>query len=146
MTTMYNKSQVKPHIFGNMIEDLFANGIHKMFGDEPMAGTAHAPVNIADTESAYELQLVAPGLKKEDFKVSVDRNLLTIAFEQPAADEKEEKKWLRKEFRMKSFKRSFTMNERIDASGITAQYLDGILHISLPKKELEQTKQEINVN
>lgn len=143
---MYHKSQVKPHVFGNMIEDIFANGFQKMFGDEPMAGTTHAPVNIAETDAAYELQLVAPGLKKEDFKVSVDRNLLTISFEQPEASVADEKKWLRKEFRMKSFKRSFTMNERIDASAISAQYLDGILHISLPKKELEQTKQEINVN
>lgn len=142
---MYSKSHVSPRAFGNMIEDFFTGNINRMFADQPMAGTMHAPVNISETDAAYELQLVAPGLKKEDFKVSVDRNLLSISFE-PDEASKDDTKWLRKEYPQKSFKRSFNLNERIDASGISARYADGVLFISLPKKEQEQARQEINVD
>ncbi|MBS1616332.1 MAG: Hsp20/alpha crystallin family protein [Bacteroidetes bacterium] len=142
---MYNKSIVMPKAFSNMMEDLFGNGFHKMFQDEPLPGTTHVPVNITETETAYQLELVAPGLKKESFKVSVDHNLLSISFDHQETEMEENNKFIRREFRLKSFKRNFNLNERIDASGISAQYLDGILYLSLPKKVQESTSQEINV-
>jgi HSP20 family protein len=146
MITMYSKSNVMPRALGHMLEDLFSNGINKVFGDESLAGTANAPVNIRETDEAYELQLVAPGLKKEDFKVSVDRNILTIAFDHKEEESEESTRWLRKEYRQRSFKRSFTLNEKIDAAGVAARYTDGILHVSLPKKEQQEVKaQEITV-
>jgi HSP20 family protein len=147
MITMYSKNQVMPRALGSLLEDFFSNGINKVFGEEALAGTAHAPVNIQETDKNYELHLVAPGLKKEEFKINVDRNILTISFDHKEEETEETAKWLRNEYKMKSFKRSFTLNEKIDTSGITAKYTDGILNVSLPKKEqTEVSAQEISVS
>jgi len=102
-------------------------------------------VNIHETENAYEMHLMAPGLKKEDFKLHVDRNVLHISYEH-----KEEKettgKWIRKEYKMQTFRRSFTLNDKISVSGISAKYNDGVLVVTLPKKEVaEPASQEISV-
>ena len=143
---MYSKSNVMPRALGNMLEDFFTNGVNKVFGDEGLAGTPNAPVNIQESEKSYELQLVAPGLKKEEFKVAVDRNILTISFDHKEEETEETAKWLRKEYKQRSFKRSFTLNEKVDATGIAARYTDGILHVSIPKKEQQETSaQEITV-
>ncbi len=143
---MYGKNQVMPRALGNMLEDIFSNSINKVFGDEGLAGTQHAPVNIQETDKGYELQLVAPGLKKEEFKLSVDRDILTISFDHKEEETEQAPKWLRKEYKLKSFKRSFTLNEKIDTAGIAARYADGILHVTLPKKEQQEIKvQEITV-
>ena len=145
---MYNKRAygVMPRTFGGFIEDVFANGINRL-NEEVSAFTA--PVNIQETDKSYELHLIAPGLKKEDFKINMDRNILNISYEQKEekAEENQESKWLRTEYRMKSFKRSFTLNEKIDAGKIAAKYTDGVLLISLPKKEVvDNPAHEIAVN
>lgn len=143
---MYNRRTYgfAPRTIGGFIEDMFQNGWNR-FNDEVSSITA--PVNIQETEKGYELQLVAPGLKKEDIKVNVDRNILHIAYEhKDEQKEQQEGKWLRNEHRMRSFKRSFTLNDKIDATHINARYNDGILNISLPKKEqAEQAAQEIAI-
>lgn len=136
---MYNKTNVMPRTIGGMIEDLFQNGFNRMWAEEPAETSAQAPVNIQEGTDSYELQLIAPGLKKEDFKVNIDRNILTISYDhtEDAATADQETKLLRREYRFKSFKRSFTLNDKIDASGISARYTDGILYLNLPKKEVQ---------
>ena len=105
------------------------------------------PVNIQETDKTYELHVIAPGLKKEDFKLGIEKNILNISFEQKEENKEQAGKWIRSEYQMKSFKRSFTLNEKIEASGIAAKYADGVLIVSLPKKEIaEPTAQEIPVN
>ncbi len=146
MITMYSKNQIVPRALGSMLEDFFSNGINKAFGDEGLGGTA-TPVNIQETEKAYELHLVAPGLTKEAFKIAVDRNILTISFEHKEEETVQTAKMLRHEYKLKSFKRSFTLNEKVDTSGISARYTDGILNVSVPKKEQQEiTAQEISVS
>lgn len=93
------------------------------------------PVNIRETEKEYVLELVAPGMKKEDFSVKIDDNLLTISAEKNEEVANEEKEFVRKEFKFQSFKRSFTLDEKINADGISAQYVNGVLTLNLPKKE-----------
>lgn len=123
-----------PRLIGGMIEDMFQNGWSKMAEETNDGG--HVPVNIYETGNSYDLQVVAPGVAKEDIKINLDKNVLTISFEAKKDESTEEAgKWLRKEYRMRSFKRSFTLNDKIDASGISAKYADGILNIALPKKE-----------
>lgn len=147
MITMYSKNHVMPRALGSMLEDFFSNGINKVFGEEGLAGTQTAPVNIQESETCYELELIAPGLKKEVFKIAIDRNILTISFEPQEEETKANVNWLRKEYKQKSFKRSFTLNDKIETAGITARYTDGILHVSLPKKEQQEIKaQEISVS
>ncbi|GAA4751812.1 Hsp20/alpha crystallin family protein [Flavisolibacter ginsenosidimutans] len=93
------------------------------------------PVNIRETEKEYVLELVAPGMKKEDFSVKIDDNLLTISAEKNEEVANEGEKFVRKEFKFQSFKRSFTLDEKINADGISAQYVNGVLTLNLPKKE-----------
>ncbi len=145
MYTTKRSFGVLPQTVGGLVEDIFFNGFNRATGDTALY---QVPVNIHETDAAYSLHVVAPGLKKEDFKISIDKNLLSISFEQKEENkEVAEGKWLRSEYRMRSFKRSFTMNEKVDAGKISAKYTDGVLLVSLPKKEVtELATQEIAVN
>jgi len=91
--------------------------------------------NIHETAEQYELELNVPGRAKEDFKIAVDNNLLTVSFEQEKKTAEEGTKTLRREFSFESFKRTFTLSEGIDLNNIHAKYDNGILKIYLPKKE-----------
>jgi HSP20 family protein len=93
------------------------------------------PVNIHETEDAYHVELSAPGLSKEDFKVNLEKGLLAISYEKKADDENKNYKTHRKEFSTASFKRTFTVEEKIDAENIKAKYENGVLQLLLPKKE-----------
>ncbi|TAH04745.1 MAG: Hsp20/alpha crystallin family protein [Sphingobacteriales bacterium] len=95
---------------------------------------AVAAVNIAETTEAYHLELNAPGRNKEDFAITIDNGLLTIGFENKEEAKTENYKTVRKEFSVQSFKRSFTIDENIDATGIQAKYENGLLKLLLPKK------------
>ncbi len=140
---MYNYKKgygMVPRSFGGILEDM-----NKFFYDDNWSNTT-APVNIKETDNAYELHVVAPGLTKEDFKISLDENVLKISFEQKEENKTTEGKWLRNEYRFRSFKRSFTLNDGINTDGINAKYNDGILNITLPKKETtEKTSKEISI-
>lgn len=92
-------------------------------------------VNIAETKDDYELDFNVPGRKKEDFKITVDKNILTVSFEKKEEQKEEGKQFIKREFATQSFKRSFTLDEKINTEDIKASYEDGLLHLSLPKKE-----------
>jgi HSP20 family protein len=101
------------------------------------------PVNIHETADAYHLELSAPGRSKEDFKLAIEGGQLTVSFEKKEESKSEDYKTIRKEFSFKSFKRSFNLDDRINADGIQAKYDNGVLKLLLPKKEQvkESTKQ-----
>ncbi len=140
---MYRNNLHQRSISG-MLEDIFQQGISKT--SEVITSLGHAPVNISESEASYELSLVAPGLSKEAFKINIDKNVLNISFEQKEEEGAAEVNWLRREFKNRSFKRSFNLNEKIDTAAITAKYADGILVLTLPKKaDTEQKAQEIVV-
>ena len=86
------------------------------------------------------MQVIAPGLRKEDFKLQVNNDMLTVSFE-PQPDQNNENRnddWLRREYTTQAFTRSFNMDDTIDVNKITAAYSDGILTLTLPKKESAQ--------
>lgn len=144
-----NKTQFNlvPKTIGGIFEDIFQNGFQKVFYDDNWNREIAAPVNIHETDNAYELQLMAPGLNKEDFKLNVDRNILHISYEHKEENKETSNKWLRKEYKLEAFRRSFTLNDKINATGIAAKYTDGILYVTLPKKEVkEPTTQEIKID
>lgn len=91
--------------------------------------------NIQETPEAYQIELNVPGRNKEDFKVNVDKGLLTVSFEKKEETVTENVKSVRREFTFSSFKRSFSLDETVDTSKIQARYDNGILKIELPKKE-----------
>jgi len=92
-------------------------------------------VNIKENEKDFELELAVPGRKKEDFNIEVDNNLLTISSEVKNEGEVHEENYTRREFGFSSFKRAFTLPETIDEDKIKADYLDGILRFTLPKRK-----------
>ncbi len=93
-------------------------------------------VNIKENEDSYTIEVAAPGLTKEDFKVNLDRNRLVISSEKSEEKNESKDKYTRREFSYQSFQRSFTLPEgTVDGDKISAKYLDGILQINLPKRE-----------
>lgn len=92
-------------------------------------------VNIAETDSDFQIELAVPGLKKEDFKINIDKNVLSISAEKKNENAQEDKKFSKREFSYTSFVRSFTLPETIDHNKIDAAYVDGILKLTVAKKE-----------
>jgi HSP20 family protein len=92
-------------------------------------------VNIAETENEFHIELAVPGLKKEDFKISLDKNVLSVSAEKKAENVEEGKKYSKREYSYNSFVRSFTLPESADHGKINAEYTDGVLKLSVAKKE-----------
>jgi len=126
----------------NWVDHLFQENLNRFFNDDfwslgKIDQQANVPVNLRETDQSYEMSLIAPGLRKEDFKLNVTNDLLTVSYEQKEEhnEEKAEEGWLRKEYKMQSFSRSFRLDDSVDVNKITASYDNGVLHLSLPKKE-----------
>ena len=106
----------------------------------------YPPVNIIEKADHYHLQLSAPGMEKADFNIKLDGKLLTISTEKKEEKTAGTDKMIRREFSYKAFKRSFTVDEKIDVSNISAAYENGILKLDLPKKEeVKNSSTEIKV-
>jgi HSP20 family protein len=91
-------------------------------------------VNISETKESYQVSLAVPGMKKEDFKIDIDGNMLTISSEKEETKEEKEKKFTRKEYSYSSFSRSFTLPDEVDKEKIEAKYDEGVLKIALPRR------------
>lgn len=107
------------------------------------AGSSLPAINVKENNNEFEIEVAAPGMKRDDFKVELDNNVLTISSERE--DKREEKdnegNYTRREFSYQSFQRSFTLpQERVDGEKIAARYADGILHITVPKRESAKVK------
>jgi len=120
--------------FNSLFEDIF-NSFPSGYAGNEWNVNGFVPANIRETKDAYQLELVAPGLEKSDFKVNIDKNMLTISSEKKSELKNEDEKMIRKEYSFRSFSRSFTLDDSIDAGKIAAKYEHGVLYVSLPKKE-----------
>lgn len=96
------------------------------------------PVNIRENGSHYTVTLAAPGLKKEDFHIDLDGNMLTISSEKEEKKEEKAEKFTRKEYSYTSFSRSFTLPDDAKPEAIDARYENGELKITLPRKEVSK--------
>lgn len=104
-------------------------------------------VNITEKNDQYQVSLAAPGLKKEDFKIDLNGTVLTISSEKEESTENNDEKYNRKEYNYSSFSRSFSLPEEINKEKIEAKYEDGVLKISLPRKDVKiETAKQISVN
>lgn len=119
--------------FGRDIMDKFMN--HETGIDMPA-------VNIAENKDDFKIEVAAPGLEKKDFNINLDRNVLTISSEKQheTKDEDEDTKYMRREFSYTSFSRSFTLPDSAQEDKIKANHKDGILTITIPKKEEAKVK------
>ena len=93
------------------------------------------PVNITENKDEFLVSLAAPGMKKDDFKIDIDGNMLTISSAKEETKEEKEKRFTRKEYNYSSFSRSFTLPDEVNREKIDAKYEDGVLKITLPRKE-----------
>jgi len=138
MYTSKSNSAMYPKTINGLMENAIHLGLPRLFSEEFWKdSTTNVPVNIQETENSYVLFVVAPGLKKENFKINLEKNILSISYE-IKAEEGSEEKWLRKEYNLTQFKRIFSLNEKMDSSSIKAQYQDGILNVTILKKEIQQ--------
>lgn len=124
-------------------DDFFNRGINWGVSNFSDAGTTLPAVNIKESEDSYDVEMAAPGMKKEDFRIELDNNILTISSEKRDEYEEggEKEKYSRKEFSYQAFQRSFSLpKEVVDEDKIEASYRDGVLHLSIPKKEEAKQK------
>lgn len=118
--------------------DVFESIFNDTFFNDRMVTRVPA-VNISETENSYHVELAAPGLKKDDFKLNLEGNQLTISVEQSADHEDNRKNYSKREYSYSSFVRSFTLPESADDSNIDANYTNGVLRIDIAKREEAKT-------
>ncbi len=122
-----NISSVAP--FSDVFESIF----NDTFFNDRLSSRVPA-ANISETEDHFHIELAAPGLKKEDLKLSLDRNALNISADKPDQHD-QQKNYSKREYSYNSWVRAFTLPETADAQSIEATYADGILKIDIAKRE-----------
>lgn len=136
--------------FTNLVDGFFSE-LPLIFNNDFNKSQAKAgvPVNVKELEKSFELEVIAPGLEKQDFQINLENDLLTISYTKKSEENAEQgagERFIRKEFATMSFKRSFTLDEKIDATAIGASYINGVLTVTLPKKEVvKQTPTQIEI-
>lgn len=133
--------------FPSLLENFFGRDLTDFDNFFQRRGSVPA-VNIKENDNEFEIDVAAPGLKKEDFKLNLDNNVLTISSEKEIRNEEKDEKgnYTRQEFGYQSFSRSFTLPEMVDADKIKANYKDGILKINVPKREEAKKRSPRNID
>ncbi len=131
------------HSIPTFFDDFFV----KDFFETPTYSKHTVPaVNIHENENDFEVEVAAPGLKKEDFNVKLEKNYLIISAENKEEKEERKGKTTSREFSYKSFRRAFTVeSEKIDADNIKAIYENGILQLVLPKRTVVEASKTITI-
>jgi HSP20 family protein len=136
----YNPNDFVPSNFSSLVDRFFNESLARS------GGSVFTPkVDVIENETSYEVQVAVPGLNKEDFKVEIDENHLTVSGERKFTNEKKDKNFHSIETNYGSFKRSFTLPDNADGSKISAKYNNGILELVIPKDEKKILKQTITV-
>ena len=131
-----------------MIHPGMFNFLNDVIGDELVQprvsrNSSTPAVNVKETKKSFELQLAVPGLDKKDINIDLDENVLTISSKTEEEQKEEVENFKRREFRFSSFERSFTLPEDIDETKIEAKHENGILSISIPKKEAKPSQKKL---
>ncbi len=128
MSLIKRNNLLFPSLMNDLFKPEFLSGLENL-------NTATPAVNIKENEGNFELELAIPGFKKEDFNIELDNDVLTISSEVKKESETNDENYTRREFSFSSFRRSFTLPETVDNGKINANYEDGILKLTLPKRE-----------
>lgn len=119
-----------------LLDDFFNSPWNNLLDSGLQARQTNTPlVNISERNDDYLVSMAAPGLKKEDFLIQVEGNMLTISSEKDETKEEEDDKFTRQEYSYSCFERSFTLPDEVVKDKIDAKYKNGVLEIVLPKKE-----------
>ncbi len=130
----------KQSAFPSLIDEFFGRDVFPgFFFDVDKRMTAPA-VNIIEGKDDFRIEVAAPGLDKKDFRIDLENNVLTISSEKESRNEEKEERFMRREFNYASFSRSFALPESVDGEKISAKHADGILLVTIPKKEEAKVK------
>ncbi len=134
-----------PDLLGGLMENFWKDP--DWFRPEFNSKFSIPAVNIKNNENEFEVELAAPGLKKEDFNIEVEENVLKLSVNKSSEQVEEKDNFSRKEFNYFNFQRNFTLPKNtVDIENVQANYIDGILKVSLPKyKELKESVKKITV-
>ncbi len=134
---MSTRAIAKPGMLPTVFDDFFKPWNEWFDNSSAFLGrTMTVPaVNIVENKEDYMVSLAVPGMKKEDFNIDVEGNMLTISSEKEESKEEKEDKYTRKEYNYSSFSRSFTLPDEVNKEKIEAKYVDGVLKLMLPKRE-----------
>ncbi|WP_242203623.1 Hsp20/alpha crystallin family protein [Aestuariivivens insulae] len=121
-------------------DDFTLGEFPSLFSSSFNTGISMPKVNIKEVSDAFIVEMAVPGLKKSDFDINLDNNLLSISAELKDESENKDDGYTRREFGYSSFKRAFTLPETVNDSKINANYNEGILTVHLPKKEEAKQK------
>jgi HSP20 family protein len=127
----------------NLFDDFFTRDVLNWgLNNNSTTNTTIPAVNIRETKENFAVELAAPGMQKEDFKIELDGNRLTISSEKATTDEQtDDNRYTKREFSYQSFQRSFQLpKDVVDAEGIQARYENGLLQLIIPKKEEAKQK------
>jgi HSP20 family protein len=124
----------------NWLDDIFNRDLPSVFTSNFNTGITLPKVNIKETADSFMVEMAVPGLKKSDFHIEIDNQVLSITKETKEENERKEENYTRREFGYSSFKRTFTLPESVNDEKINASYNEGILSILLPKKEEAKQK------
>ena len=123
---------------------MFRPIFNKSFGNEFVSnfntGITLPAVNVLDNDDEYIVEMAVPGLKKSDFDVNIDNQLLSISAESNTENEDTNENYTRREFGYSSFKRTFSLPETVETDKIKAKYEDGLLKVMLPKRDEAKKK------
>jgi HSP20 family protein len=130
-----------------LVEEFFNHELFPKFFDAENRSSLPA-VNILESKEDYRIDVAAPGLNKDDFKINLENNVLTVSSEKEEKQEEKDEKVMRREFSYYSFTRSFTLPQTVNAEKIRATHKDGILQVINPKKEeaRERPSREIRIS
>jgi HSP20 family protein len=133
-------------VFPSLLENFFGGDFPGFMRPAFMQG--QPAVNILENKDNFEIEVAVPGMDKNDFKLNVNQNLLSISCEKEQKNEESNDRYTRREFGYASFERSFSLPESVNAEKIEAKYKDGILKINVPKKEeaKEKPAREIKIS
>jgi len=148
MTNVKFSSRPFEGVLNNLVDNLFSE-LPVLFRNDinETMEKGFVPVNVKETENAYRMEIVAPGFEKSDFNVNLDNNLLTISAERKPEGKEDKDRQIRREYSYRSFKRTFTLDEKTDATKIEASYINGVLILNLPKRvEVKTPVTEIKIN
>lgn len=129
-----NSAPTVPNL-SSWFDDWFGRDYPTLFNTGFQTGLSVPAVNITENPDSFLVELAVPGMKKSDFNIHLDNGLLTISCELQSEGDHSEENFTRKEFSYRSFKRTFTLPDSVNGDKIAAKYVDGILAITLPKRD-----------
>ena len=128
---MMDRSPMFSDLFNDFFDGVVSNNITKSFSPA---------VNVKESDHEFKLELAAPGLSKDDFKINIENDMLNISAEKKEEQATQNEKYTRKEFSYASFKRTFTLPETADSEKISAAYDNGVMTLVIPKKDEARPK------